>query len=209
MTSPLPATDPPVELLAEIARQHSTPAYVYDLGRVRSQAARLKSLLPGLPSALEVYYSLKANASLGLCEVLAVCGLGADVASAGELATAVEAGFPAARIFAAGPYKSPEMLEQLGSLPDAVVSVDSVSELPEGWDEGVQHVVVTAGASAPEDVVADCLQHLKTHHNATINDVTISEEHVDFPLPRELRHLAASRGQTPPETGWKPASGGA
>jgi diaminopimelate decarboxylase len=45
------------------------------------------------------------------------------------LATAVEAGFPAARIFAAGPYKSPEMLEQLGSLPDAVVSVDSVSEL--------------------------------------------------------------------------------
>ena len=87
--------------------------------------------------------------------------------------------------------------------------VDSVSELPEGWDEGVQHVVVTAGASAPEAVVADCLQHLKTHHNATINEVTISEEHVHFPLPRELRHLAASRGQTPPETGWKPASGGA
>jgi len=129
VTSPLPETDPPAQRLAEIARQHSTPAYVYDLQRVRSQAERLKSLLPGVPGSLELYYSLKANASLGLCDVLADSGLGADVASAGELATAVEAGFPPSRIFAAGPYKSPEMLEQLRSLPDAVVSVDSASEL--------------------------------------------------------------------------------
>lgn len=68
--------------------------------------------------------------------------------------------------------------------------VDSVSELPEGWHEGVEHVVVTAGASAPEEVVDDCLQYLKTHHNATVNEVTISQEHVHFPLPKELRHLA-------------------
>jgi len=122
VTSQLPESDPPVDRLAEIARQHPTPAYVYDLQKVRNQADRLKSLLPGVtgvPESLEVYYSLKANASLGLCDVLADCGLGADVASAGELATAVEAGFPASRIFAAGPYKSPEMLEQLKSLPDA------------------------------------------------------------------------------------------
>ena len=68
--------------------------------------------------------------------------------------------------------------------------VDSVSELPAGWHEGVEHVVVTAGASAPEEVVDDCLQYLKTHHNATVNEVTISQEHVHFPLPKELRHLA-------------------
>jgi len=132
VTSQLPESDPPVDRLAEIARQHPTPAYVYDLQKVRNQADRLKSLLPGVtgvPESLEVYYSLKANASLGLCDVLADCGLGADVASAGELATAVEAGFPASRIFAAGPYKSPEMLEQLKSLPDAIVSIDSASEL--------------------------------------------------------------------------------
>ena len=106
MTSPLPAPDPPVDRLAEIARQHTTPAYVYDLQKIRTQAARLKQFLPQVPASLELYYSLKANASLGLCDVLAACGLGADVASAGELATAVEAGFPAARIFAAGPLLS-------------------------------------------------------------------------------------------------------
>jgi diaminopimelate decarboxylase len=72
---------------------------------------------------------LKANASLGLCDVFARQGLGADVASAGELATALAAGFPAERIFVAGPYKSPETVAPLRSLPEAVVSIDSCSEL--------------------------------------------------------------------------------
>jgi 4-hydroxy-3-methylbut-2-enyl diphosphate reductase len=67
--------------------------------------------------------------------------------------------------------------------------VDSVSELPDGWNDGVRQVVVTAGASAPEDVVADCLEHLKTQFNATINEITVRDEHVHFPLPKELRQL--------------------
>jgi len=67
--------------------------------------------------------------------------------------------------------------------------VDSVGELPEGWDEDVQRVVVTAGASAPEDVVEDCLEHLKTTYDATVEEVTVSEEHVRFPLPKELQAL--------------------
>ena len=67
--------------------------------------------------------------------------------------------------------------------------VDSVDELPEGWDADVQRVVVTAGASAPEDVVEDCLEHLKAAYGATVEEVTVSEEHVRFPLPKELRVL--------------------
>jgi diaminopimelate decarboxylase len=51
------------------------------------------------------------------------------VASAGELATAVEAGFPPERIFVAGPFKSPETISLLRNLPEAVVSVDSFNEL--------------------------------------------------------------------------------
>jgi diaminopimelate decarboxylase len=82
-----------------------------------------------LPAEIDVIYSLKANASLGLSGFLAGYGFGADVASAGELATAVEAGFPPERIFVSGPDKSPAMLNQLKSVPGAIVSVDSVSEL--------------------------------------------------------------------------------
>ena len=72
--------------------------------------------------------------------------------------------------------------------------VDSVDELPDGWNEGVARVVVTAGASAPEDVVTDCLDHLKSAHGATVDEITVSEEHVHFPLPRELRVLQSDAG---------------
>src|SRR5262249_40398859 len=90
--SPLEA---PLQALREGIRQHGTPTYAYDVGRIRGQVAKLRA---HLPAAVEVLYSLKANASLGLCGVLAGCGLGADVASAGELLTALEAGFPPSRV---------------------------------------------------------------------------------------------------------------
>ena len=72
--------------------------------------------------------------------------------------------------------------------------MDSVDDLPDGWNEGVERVVVTAGASAPEDVVTDCLDHLKSAHGATVDEITVSEEHVHFPLPRELRVLQSDAG---------------
>lgn len=112
--------------LLKIARQHGTPAYAFDVERLRAQANRLRT---ELPDAVEVFYSLKANASLGICDVFADCGLGADVASAGELATAVEAGFPASRLFVAGPCKSSETWSMLRTLPEAIISIDSPSEL--------------------------------------------------------------------------------
>ena len=112
--------------LLEIVRRYGTPTYAFDVRRLRAQVEKLRT---HLPAAIEILYSLKANASLGICDVLRDCGIGADVASAGELATAVEAGFPSQRIFVAGPFKLPETLAQLRDLPAAVLSVDSPSEL--------------------------------------------------------------------------------
>jgi diaminopimelate decarboxylase len=91
--------------------------------------AQLSKLRTHLPPGVGILYSLKANASLGLCSFFARCGLGADIASAGELLIALEAGFPPERIFVSGPDKSPEMLAQLRSVPAALVSLDSLSEL--------------------------------------------------------------------------------
>jgi diaminopimelate decarboxylase len=115
-----------VATLREVARRYGTPTYAYDLGRIRSQAARLRA---HLPPAVDVLYSLKANASLGLCGFLAGLGFGADVASAGELATAVAAGFPPERILVSGPDKSPALLAALRAVPEALLSLDSLSEL--------------------------------------------------------------------------------
>ncbi|MBI1913731.1 MAG: hypothetical protein HYS12_03095, partial [Planctomycetes bacterium] len=123
-----PSLCAPVTLspLREIVRRYGTPTYAYDVGRVRAQAARLRDVLP---PAVEILYSLKANASLGLCGVLASEGLGADVASAGELLIALAAGFAPSRIFLTGPDRSPAVLAELRSRPEVVLSLDSASEL--------------------------------------------------------------------------------
>ena len=92
------------EILREVIQRYGTPTFAYDVGRIRTQVAKLRT---HLPPEVEILYSLKANASLGLCGVLAECGLGADVASAGELATALAAGFSPRRIFLTGPDRSP------------------------------------------------------------------------------------------------------
>jgi diaminopimelate decarboxylase len=121
-----PEVTAPVATLREIARRHGTPTYAYDLGCLRRQVDRLRT---HLPRAVEILYSLKANASLGLCGLLADLHLGADVASAGEMATALAAGFPPERIVLTGPDKSPAVLAELRALPQVVLSLDSVSEL--------------------------------------------------------------------------------
>jgi len=116
----------PVEALMTAVQTYGTPLYAYDLNRLRGQIAKLKT---ALPSGVDVLYSLKANASLGVCGVLADGGLGADVASAGELVTALAAGFPPQRIFISGPDKSAALLAQLETAPQALLSVDSLCEL--------------------------------------------------------------------------------
>ncbi|MEX0819109.1 MAG: alanine racemase [Pirellulaceae bacterium] len=125
--------------LREIARRYGTPTYAFDARRLTAQVEKLRG---HLPSEVEILYSLKANASLGICDVLSGCGIGADVASAGELATAIEAGFPPDRIFVAGPFKLPETIAQLHETPAAIVSVDSLSELRRLSNERIPNSVV-------------------------------------------------------------------
>jgi 4-hydroxy-3-methylbut-2-enyl diphosphate reductase len=52
-------------------------------------------------------------------------------------------------------------------------------------------VVITAGASAPESVVEECVEYLQKRYGATIESRTLRQEDVHFPLPRELRGIEA------------------
>ncbi|HEY2840246.1 MAG TPA: 4-hydroxy-3-methylbut-2-enyl diphosphate reductase, partial [Pirellulales bacterium] len=58
------------------------------------------------------------------------------------------------------------------------------------WFDGVETVLITAGASAPELVVEDCVEFLKKRFGATVESRTVREEDVYFPLPKELRVMA-------------------
>jgi len=68
--------------------------------------------------------------------------------------------------------------------------IDRVSEIDDGWFQRGDTVLITAGASAPEEVVEECVAYLQKHFGATVESRTVREEHVSFPLPRELRVLA-------------------
>ncbi len=50
----------------------------------------------------------------------------------------------------------------------------------------------TAGASAPEVVVQSVIDWLHERFGATVREETIRTEHVNFPLPKELRRIAAA-----------------
>jgi 4-hydroxy-3-methylbut-2-enyl diphosphate reductase len=67
--------------------------------------------------------------------------------------------------------------------------IDGLGELQPQWFEGVETVLITAGASAPEVVVQEVIEHLQTSYGATVTDVVTRDEHVTFPLPKELRVL--------------------
>src|SRR5688572_30516342 len=68
--------------------------------------------------------------------------------------------------------------------------IDSVAELRDDWFQPTDTVLVTAGASAREDHVEAVVEHLRAKFRADIETRTVREEHVSFPLPRELRILA-------------------
>ena len=68
--------------------------------------------------------------------------------------------------------------------------IDTVRELRPEWFRPDDTVLVTAGASAPEENVQEVIEYLRTTFGATVETRTVREEHVTFPLPRELRVLA-------------------
>ena len=67
--------------------------------------------------------------------------------------------------------------------------IDAADEIDHAALRQGDTILVTAGASAPEEVVAECLKHLQERYGATVETRTVREEHVSFPLPRELRVL--------------------
>ena len=68
--------------------------------------------------------------------------------------------------------------------------IDGPDDISDEWFRGVETVLVTAGASAPESVVQQCLDFLAEKYQAVVEVRTVRREEVHFQLPRELRSLA-------------------
>jgi 4-hydroxy-3-methylbut-2-en-1-yl diphosphate reductase len=68
--------------------------------------------------------------------------------------------------------------------------VDGPEDLKREWFDGKKAVGVTAGASAPELLVQQVVDRLRSWGGQTPNEVVGREENVYFALPRELRRPA-------------------
>jgi 4-hydroxy-3-methylbut-2-enyl diphosphate reductase len=69
--------------------------------------------------------------------------------------------------------------------------IDGARDIDDAWFNDVETVVITAGASAPESVVQECVEYLRGKYSATVEPRTIRDEDVHFTLPRELRSIEA------------------
>ena len=67
--------------------------------------------------------------------------------------------------------------------------IDGIHELPDDALSVDDTVLISAGASAPEVVVQECVDSLVEKYGAEVESIIVREEHVSFPLPKELRLL--------------------
>lgn len=76
--------------------------------------------------------------------------------------------------------------------------LDDVSELDWAWfPTGTETVMVTAGASAPEDLVAELCRTLLGRFGGTIEARDVFDEDVEFAQPGALRKIMTQRGIDP------------
>tara|TARA_R110002110_G_scaffold12206_5_gene58207 strand:- start:2361 stop:3326 length:966 start_codon:yes stop_codon:yes gene_type:complete len=70
--------------------------------------------------------------------------------------------------------------------------IDDAKSFDDGWLNGVETVGVSAGASAPEKLVQDLLDHLAAVRDVTVTTLSGVEENVVFKLPKKLTDAAAA-----------------
>jgi len=149
------------------------------LDETRDIVARLKKRFPRIqgPAAQDICYAtenrqLAVKAVAPLCELLLVVGSRNSSNSRRLVEVCQKDGVPA-------------------------YLIDDLSEVRPEWLEGVNTVAVTAGASAPENLVEELIGSLREAGYRTLEEMEIKEEDVRFNLPAELARVQNNGGAKP------------
>jgi len=113
----------------DLAAGFGTPLYVVDEAAFRSRARAYLAAFRARYPRVQVAYAAKAFLCAGFCRIVEEEGLNLDVASGGELFTALHAGFPPSRISLHGNNKSDEELQLALDASVGQVVVDNFHEL--------------------------------------------------------------------------------
>src|SRR3954454_21319074 len=113
----------------EIAREFGTPAYVVAEDDLRGRAQAFVAAFAARAADSELMFASKAFPCTAVYRVLAEEGIGCDVASGGELASALKAGFDPDRIVLHGNAKSAAELRMALDAGVGTIVIDNADEL--------------------------------------------------------------------------------
>jgi diaminopimelate decarboxylase len=145
-----------------LAERFGTPVYLYDLDVIEGQVRALQAVLPRQAG---LAYAVKANPALAVVEHLGRLGLGADVASAGELATVRRAGIDQDRIVMTGPGKRTDELQAAVAAGIRAVTVESPGEL-----DRLEHIAAGHGRVQPVLLRAAVSEHARLERVRLVGD---------------------------------------
>lgn len=128
--------------LAELARTHGTPCYVYSRRTLERHWRAFDRALEGCDHL--VCYAVKANSNLAVLNVLARLGSGFDIVSIGELERVLAAGGEHARVVFSGVGKTTAEMHRALTLGIGCFNVESSGEL-----EALHQVASALGKRAP------------------------------------------------------------
>jgi diaminopimelate decarboxylase len=111
--------------LSRIAEEFGTPTYVLDEADLRQRCRDYRAAFP----EAEVAYASKALLCLAVAGWVEEEGLSLDVCSAGEIAVAAAAGFPARRMVLHGNAKTPQDLRAALDYRVGRIVIDSTGEI--------------------------------------------------------------------------------
>jgi diaminopimelate decarboxylase len=115
--------------VVDLAREFGTPAYVYAEDDMRARARAYTAAFRARTEHFEVIYAGKAFPCAAVFRLFADAGLGADVASGGELHLALAGGFDPARLYMHGNNKSRAELDYAIERGVGHIVVDSFDEV--------------------------------------------------------------------------------
>lgn len=137
--------------LADVAAEFGTPAFVIDEQGLRDTARGYQEAFRGRHADTHVHFASKALPCAPVLRVLAEEGLGCDVASAGELAIALSAGFDPADILLHGNAKSDEDLGDALAAGVGMIVIDGPDDVErlQRLAPSHQRVLVRVNPSVP------------------------------------------------------------
>jgi diaminopimelate decarboxylase len=144
---------------SELAERFGTPLVVYCEETIRRRA---RAFTDAVGDSGRVFYGTKAFANVALLRLLREEGIGADVASSGELAFARAAGLTGDELVVHGNNKGVELLREAARERAGVV-LDALDEAGLAADAGVDHALVRVTLG----VDADTHEAITTGHHGS------------------------------------------